>query len=97
MRTYEVSSSKEWLFAAGLNGRRQLSSDLSVNASLFWQYIDPPGLGDSELTSAGLGLSRSLGRYSSLNLDFQHRQQSGDANTEYAENRVSASLQTRFL
>jgi len=97
LRTYEVSGSKEWLFGAGITGQRQLSSILSLNAGLYWQYIDPPGLGDSDVLTGILGMSRSVGRYSSLNLDFQHRQQTGDTTTEYTENRISASLQTRFL
>lgn len=97
LRTYEVSGSKEWLVGIGLTGQRQLSSVLSLNANLYLQYIDPPGLGDTEVLTATAGVSRSVGRYSSLNLDFQHRQQDGDASVEYTENRASASFQTRFL
>lgn len=97
LRSFEVSGDKEWLFSAGVTGQRQLSSALSLNASLFWQYIDPPGLGDSDVFTGTLGISRSVGRESSFNLDFQHRQQTGDTTTGYTENRVSATFQTRFL
>lgn len=97
LRTYEVSGSKEWLVGAGINGQRTLSSALSLNGGLYWQYIDPPGLGDAEIQTATLGISRTVGRDSSLSLSFQHRQQSGDTTTEYTENRISASLQTGFL
>lgn len=97
LRSFEVSGNKEWLFAIGMTGQRELSNALSMNASLYWQHIDPPGLGDSAVTTASMGLSRSVGRHSSLNLDFQHRQQTGDVTTGYTENRISATFQTRFL
>lgn len=96
-QAYEVSGLQDWSLSWDLGATRQLAKNLSANARVYLGYLDPNGPGDSRISQYSAGLSRGIGRHSSLGMDVSHRKQTGTSSSAYTDKRVGLSFRTSFL
>lgn len=96
-RDYEFSERSEDTYSSGIRASRRLFGDYTAHAGFSWQYTDSSFDGDSQSYKFDLGASRSLGRRSSIGLNFAHYQDDFDTSASTTENRLTATFSTSFL
>ncbi len=87
--TYSVSAGLSHTFAANLSG--------NMNAGYSNRSQSSTASSDSSTWNFGVGLSRKFSQKTAVSADYSFRQQDGDANNGYTDNRFSLSLNTSFL
>ena len=96
-REYEVSGNSEETYDVTISGNRRLGSRYDGKAVVTWQQIDSSVGNDSETYQFRVGADRTLGRYSSIGLEFSHYHQDNETTDSITENRITATFSTSFL
>lgn len=91
-RTYELSGDDEQVARATLSASRRITPQLSATLRTTYRDVQNSATNDSEYIDYGLGLSRRLGRESTLAFDLSRRERFSDTAEEYTEHRLSITL-----
>jgi uncharacterized protein (PEP-CTERM system associated) len=95
-RSYEISGNEEDALGFSLGFSHALTPRTNGTARLSWQQTEPDTGPDRSTYLVGLGVSRRLGRFSSVSFDLSHRQQDDTNGDAFDENRVSAGFSTKL-
>lgn len=96
-RDYEFTDDEEDEIEFALRVSRRLASGMFVDVFGNLSHLDQQGFGASETRDIGIALRRPLSARTSLQLGVRYREGEGDnADDDYKEHRVSASVITRF-
>jgi uncharacterized protein (PEP-CTERM system associated) len=97
-REFEVSGDKEDALDLRLTVSRRLASGLSADFNVYWQHLDNDSNVDSESTLfSSFGLSKALGRRTSVGVSLSHRDEDDEGGGSSTENRIAINITTSFL
>jgi hypothetical protein len=92
-RSYEVTLKEQQIFRVTADASRRLGSNLNGNLRFSWEDIEDSTTDDSQNYALSLGVSRTLGRESSVGVDVSRRERFSDNSArEYTEHRLSITL-----
>jgi len=96
-RDYDVSDITDNLSSLSLTATRQLSPRTSLSANAVISDLKSSNSNDDRTYDLSLGLTKSFGRKSSISALVSHRLNEVSNGSGYSENRLTLSVNSRFL
>ena len=96
-RRYEVTPDETQVLSLSLDANRRMTPSLSGNVHMSWQGVQASASDDSQYLDFGVGVSRTLGRYSHVGINLSHGQRTSKTAAEFTENRIGLTLTTRMF
>lgn len=96
-REYELTRRRQDVRTVGMYASRQMAGRKTAFADIYRQQISSDLQGDSGYWRYGVGVSRAVGRYTSLSLRLSRLERSGAGTSDFTEHRIGLVLTTKMF